>query len=112
MVACARPALRACFAYRFLPVSIRSSAATRPIRSGKRTVPPRPGSSPSMTSGSPKRVLGLVDANTYRAANASSVPPPRQAPSTAATNGLRQRSMRSSSAFPWRMAATTSAGSR
>ena len=44
-----------------LPVSSRSSAAGAPTSRGSRLMPPHPGTMPSITSGSPRRVDGLVD---------------------------------------------------
>ncbi|CSC35375.1 Uncharacterised protein [Vibrio cholerae] len=39
-----------------LPVKMRSSAGSKPIKRGKRCVPPEPGSKPNITSGKPRRV--------------------------------------------------------
>ena len=44
------------------PVSIMSSAAVGPTRSGNRLTPPQPGRMPSITSGSANRVPGTSTA--------------------------------------------------
>ena len=54
----AKPRRFAFFASTLLPVSIRSSAAAGPIRFGRRSMPPQPGTMPSMTSGSASLVPG------------------------------------------------------
>ena len=54
----ARPRRFAFFASTLLPVSIRSSAAAGPISAGRRSMPPQPGTMPSMTSGSASLVPG------------------------------------------------------
>jgi hypothetical protein len=69
------------------PVSIMSSAAGAPMRAGRRSMPPQPGTMPSMTSGSEKRVPGSSTATMVRQASASSVPPPTQKPRTSAQVG-------------------------
>ena len=55
-----RPALSARAALSVRPVRIRSRAAGRPTRRGRRCVPPAPGISPSLTSGRPSTVFGIV----------------------------------------------------
>ncbi len=70
-----------------LPARMRSSAADRPIRRGRRTQPPQPGTIPSWISGSPMRSSGRSETAIQVEASASSVPPPRQVPRIAATVG-------------------------
>ena len=63
--------------------------ADTPTRRGTRCVPPAPGMMPSVTSGRPTTAPGLA----MRASqpSASSKPPPRAAPCSAATTGLAAR---------------------
>ena len=75
-------------AFSIFPVSIRSSAFAAPTIFGSRCVPPQPGSSPSMTSGTPRTVLGEEEAMRCAIVIENSMPPPRHAPSIAATHGF------------------------
>ena len=68
------------------PLRIRLSAGSRPMRRGRRCVPPAPGRSPSLTSGSPS--FASAWATRKCAPRASSKPPPRQTPAMAAITGL------------------------
>jgi hypothetical protein len=56
--ASARPIFFARLASMFLPVSIMSSAAAGPTICGRRSMPPQPGTMPSITSGSANLVPG------------------------------------------------------
>ncbi len=73
-----RPRRRASAAFTMRPLETRSRAASRPMSLGKRCVPPAPGTSPSLTSGSPK----LAPGSAMRAwqARAISQPPPSAVP--------------------------------
>src|SRR5215217_1357283 len=62
--------------------------------------------SPIWTSGSANTVFGASLATRYAHASAASSPPPRHAPLTAATTGVRSFSRRSSSACPSRLIAS------
>ena len=62
-----------------------ASASGNPTKRGKRCVPPHPGIMPNLTSGKPILVFGLSVAKRKLHANASSQPPPTQAPSITAT---------------------------
>ena len=64
------------------PVKMSSLARDDPIRRGRRWVPPPPGMTPSRTSGSPKRASSAQTRKSQ--ASASSSPPPRAYPLTAA----------------------------
>ena len=67
------------------PSGISDSAAFMPTSRGRRCVPPDPGTTPRMTSGSPSCAVGA--AMRQRQASASSRPPPRHAPLIAAMTG-------------------------
>jgi hypothetical protein len=54
----AKPSCFARFAFSARPLSIMSSAAAGPITCGRRSMPPQPGTMPSMTSGRAMRVPG------------------------------------------------------
>jgi hypothetical protein len=71
-----------------LPPSKTSSAFFAPIMRGRRWVPPDPGSSPTPTSGNPTTAFGSSARTRLWHANASSYPPPRAKPFSAATTGL------------------------
>ena len=75
------------------PVRTMSRALPLPTIWAKRWVPPYPGITPRLTSGSPMRAL--VEATRTWADMASSKPPPRANPLMAATTGLRLCSTRS-----------------
>ncbi|MCY1443991.1 hypothetical protein D9M71_604360 [compost metagenome] len=64
-----------------------------PARRARRWVPPAPGSTPSFTSGRPKRALSAAMMKSH--ISASSKPPPRVWPATAAMIGLRRSATRS-----------------
>ena len=85
------PIFSACRGNTVFPVVIISNAAGTPTNRGRRCVPPKPGRMPSLTSGRPNMVLAWALAIRAWQANASSSPPPRQAPSTATTNGFGER---------------------
>ena len=68
-------------------MTINSLAGPGPISRGSRTVPPQPGSRPSLTSGAARLVVGLLVATRKSQARASSSPPPTQSPSITATLG-------------------------
>ncbi|GBE23887.1 hypothetical protein BMS3Bbin02_00152 [bacterium BMS3Bbin02] len=82
------PILRALCGRMFFPVRMRSSAVVIPTSLGSRWVPPPAGMTPIFTSGCPSTVFLLSVAMRIPEAKASSQPPPRQAPSIAATTGL------------------------
>ncbi len=82
-----RPALFARFASRTLPARMTSRAPARPIIRGRRVVPPHAGRIPSLISGRPICVFGESDARRQSIERTVSQPPPRQAPSIAATVG-------------------------
>ncbi len=67
------------------PVSTRSAARAGPRRRRMFCVPPPPGTSPSVTSGSPKTAVSSATIRSQD--NANSVPPPSAKPNTAATVG-------------------------
>src|SRR5579862_1861357 len=92
-----------------LPVSIMVMACTGLISRVSRTVPPRPGCSPSKTSGKPKLASSMAMRKSQ--ASATSSPPPRQKPWITATVGSGSRSRRSSTAWPRVSACTIGAGS-
>ncbi len=75
----------------------------------KRTVPPRPGCRPSITSGKPNRALSIAMRDWQ--ASATSRPPPRQKPWITATLGARSASSRSITACARPIAASTGPGS-
>ena len=84
------------FAFRasmVLPVSISGIACIGLTSCVKRTVPPRPGCRPSITSGKPNRASSI--AIRIWQASATSRPPPRQKPWITATLGTRRASSRS-----------------
>ena len=83
----AKPRRFAFFASTLLPVSIRSSAAAGPMSAGRRSMPPQPGTMPSMTSGSASFVPGSSTTRRWRQASASSRPPPMQWPRISASVG-------------------------
>mmetsp|Transcript_16880 Transcript_16880/g.36566 ORF Transcript_16880/g.36566 Transcript_16880/m.36566 type:complete len:201 (+) Transcript_16880:1464-2066(+) len=83
-----RPSFLALSALSCLPVSIKSRADAAPTSLGSRWVPPAPGSRPSITSGRPSTVFDDVVATRCEHASAISRPPPRHAPSMAATHGF------------------------
>jgi hypothetical protein len=80
-----RPTRFARFPSSALPLRMMSSAAGRPISRGSLLVPPHAGKMPSFTSGSPICAFGESDMTRQSQLSASSQPPPRQAPSIAAT---------------------------
>ena len=69
-----------------LPRQTISNAISHPISLGARCVPPAPGTKPILTSGNPNRVFGAATRATQ--AIASSKPPPRTLPWSAATKGV------------------------
>mmetsp|Transcript_45137 Transcript_45137/g.143739 ORF Transcript_45137/g.143739 Transcript_45137/m.143739 type:complete len:220 (+) Transcript_45137:927-1586(+) len=75
------------------PVVIHSSALSAPMMRGRRTVPPKPGIKPNLTSGKP--ILAVVSATRISPANAISQPPPNAKPFTATTVGTAKSSKRS-----------------
>mmetsp|Transcript_25390 Transcript_25390/g.82075 ORF Transcript_25390/g.82075 Transcript_25390/m.82075 type:complete len:268 (-) Transcript_25390:304-1107(-) len=98
MISSAKPILAACSAPTGMPPVIILRAASHPITRGKRCVPPAPGSKPRWTSGRPHIAL-LANSRQWHA-RASSRPPPKAVPCTAATVGtftLSRRSMTSPS---------------
>ena len=68
------------------PVRSICSAMPRGRRRGSRWVPPAPGRSPSLISGTPRRASSAATRRSH--ARASSSPPPNAAPSIAATDGF------------------------
>lgn len=82
-----KPDLKAFLPLRDLPVSIMSKAFGIPMRIGRRWVPPKPGRIPRLTSGSAIFALDESVTTRYVQHNASSAPPPMQAPSITAIVG-------------------------
>jgi hypothetical protein len=82
-----------------VPSAISCSAAWMPMSRGKRTVPPPPGSRPSLTSGWPSFSFGSSSTKRAWQASAISSPPPNAWPLMAATTGLPAVSRRRSTAF-------------
>ncbi len=80
------------------PLRMSCVATPRPTSRGRRCVPPKPGRMPSLTSGCPNRARS--DATRMWQASASSQPPPRAKPFTAATIGFWSRSKREKTAWP------------
>ena len=81
-----RPSFSASSAFTGLLFMIISSAFGRPTRRGSRCVPPKPGMTPSWSSGSPSCALGVHTRALH--AMASSSPPPSARFSMAATVGF------------------------
>ena len=73
------------------PVKINSLALPRPIRRGRRWVPPAPGMMARRVSVRPR--VAAVEAMRMSQASASSVPPPSAMPFTAAMTGMPSCSM-------------------
>ena len=92
-----------------LPVSINVIACIGLTRRVKRTVPPRPGCRPSITSGKPKRAPSIAIRDLQ--ASATSSPPPRQKPWITATVGTRRASRRSITAWARPISVSTARGS-
>jgi hypothetical protein len=88
-----KPSFTASAAETGSPVTMILSAASPPIRRGRRCVPPAPGTKPRFTSGRPT----CAEASATRAwqASASSSPPPSAEPWMAATTGTLQFSISS-----------------
>mmetsp|Transcript_3313 Transcript_3313/g.8180 ORF Transcript_3313/g.8180 Transcript_3313/m.8180 type:complete len:210 (-) Transcript_3313:386-1015(-) len=84
--ASAIPSAWAFLALTGLLVRIISKPACKPTRRGSRWVPPKPGIMPSWSSGRPMRASGLSTRALH--AMATSHPPPRAMPRTAATVGF------------------------
>ena len=82
-----RPILFARLESTTFPARMTSSAAVRPTTRGRRVVPPHAGRIPSLISGRPICVFFESDASRQSIARTVSQPPPRQAPSIAATVG-------------------------
>ena len=80
-----RPSSSARSALTSFPSSSSSAAAVQPARRGSRWVPPPPGISPSVTSGTPKRARGSATIRSQTSMN--SKPPPTALAWTAATTG-------------------------
>mmetsp|Transcript_91868 Transcript_91868/g.262764 ORF Transcript_91868/g.262764 Transcript_91868/m.262764 type:complete len:205 (-) Transcript_91868:191-805(-) len=93
-----RPSESACSALMRLPVRIISMALALPIARIRRWVPPQPGMTPSLISGWPN--LAFSPATIISHIMASSHPPPRAYPFTAAMTGLLRSLMKSQS---WNM---------
>src|SRR6266705_3739078 len=74
------------------PVKISSLASGAPSTRGRSCVPPIPGKIPSVVSGTPNTAVALATMKSER--TASSQPPARAKPSTAAITGTGQRSTR------------------
>src|SRR5712691_7675745 len=74
------------------PVKISSLASGAPSTRGRSCVPPIPGKIPSVVSGTPNTAVSLATMKSER--TASSQPPARAKPSTAAITGTGQRSTR------------------
>ena len=72
------------------PLNSICSASPVCISRATRCVPPPPGNSPTLISGSPTRVLGWSEAMRWWQASDSSKAPPRQSPWIAAAKGLRR----------------------
>src|SRR5918997_864138 len=83
-----RPARSASSAVRNRPLRIMSIATALPTARVSRCVPPAPGMIPSDVSGWPKRAVSEATMRSH--AIASSQPPPRQKPDTAATSGVHR----------------------
>mmetsp|Transcript_59603 Transcript_59603/g.189665 ORF Transcript_59603/g.189665 Transcript_59603/m.189665 type:complete len:371 (+) Transcript_59603:1278-2390(+) len=81
-----RPLSRASLALMGLDVSIISRLFFRPMRRGRRCVPPNPGMIPRLSSGRPNTVWGRESLELH--IMATSRPPPRADPEIAATVGL------------------------
>ena len=88
-----------------LPVSISVIACIGLTSCVKRTVPPRPGCRPSITSGKPNRASSI--AIRIWQASATSRPPPRQKPWITATVGTRSASSRLITAWARPIAVST-----
>ncbi|CPI73489.1 Uncharacterised protein [Bordetella pertussis] len=89
--ASSRPDSRAVSASIVAPDRMSSAAASNPMRRGRRCVPPPPGISPRVISGSPSRHPASATRPWH--ASASSSPPPSAWPCSAATTGLRHDSI-------------------
>ena len=92
-----------------LPVSINGIACIGLTSCVNRTVPPRPGCRPSITSGKPNRASSI--AIRIWQASATSRPPPRQKPWITATLGTRSASSRSITACARPISVSTAATS-
>src|SRR5213596_2248521 len=86
-----RPAARASSAFILRPVKISSLASGAPRIRGSSWVPPMPGKMPSVVSGTPNTAVSLATMKSDRIA--SSQPPARAKPSTAAITGTGQRAL-------------------
>ena len=84
----ARPMRSASAAEMRSPVKHSSLALATPTRRARRWVPPKPGMTPSATSGWPNFALSAATMKSQ--ASASSQPPPRAKPLTAAIHGLAE----------------------
>ena len=93
-----RPDCRASSAVMGSPVRIISNARLRPIRRGRRWVPPNGGGKPRLISGLAKVALSAATASGM--ASSISQPPPKAKPLTAPMMGLGKRSMREVKAWP------------
>mmetsp|Transcript_37338 Transcript_37338/g.87329 ORF Transcript_37338/g.87329 Transcript_37338/m.87329 type:complete len:339 (-) Transcript_37338:70-1086(-) len=105
------PSFLALSALTCLPVSIRSRAGLAPMSFGSRCVPPAPGSKPSITSGRPSTVFEDVVATRCAHESAISSPPPRHAPSIAATHGFFFCSASRRSMHSWPFSPTSATAS-
>ena len=103
-----RPMRSASAASRIRPVRTISLARPSPTMRGSLWVPPAPGRIPSPVSGWPSRADSPATRRSQ--ARASSHPPPRAQPVTAATVGTRSASIREKS--PWWTALAASSGVR
>ena len=93
-----RPIFSASSALIILPEKISSLALATPTRRGRRWVPEKPGVMPRPTSGWPN--LAFSEARMMSQLSASSQPPPRAKPLTAAMVGNSSFSMRRIRALP------------
>ena len=90
------------------PSRIMRRADSRPIKRGRRCVPPHPGITPNCVSGNPMRVDSSSRATRKLQARANSSPPPRHSPWIAATVCMGSPAIRLKSCCPARRATSAS----
>ena len=101
------PTRRAVAALCGWPLATQSTATRAPARRGKRTVPPKPGKRPSLTSGTPTSVSSAMTRSA--ALRHISSPPPKARPLMATTVGTGKSSKALKASFECAMLATRSA---
>ena len=107
---CTSPALRASSAVRTRPVASRSSAAAGPTARIRSVPPPQALETFSVACVKPMRACGAATRRSH--ASASSAPPPRATPFSAATVGTGNARIASSTVAPSAARASASSGSR